>query len=515
MGSCQKQLPPLAVYEREDTGMLEKIREYIEAHADEMVADASALIAINSEKMEAKPGMPFGEGNAQVFTKAQEILARCGFLVKNYDNYVLTADMNDGPACLDILAHLDVVPAGEGWTVTEPFAPVVQDGLLYGRGAADDKGPAVASLYAMRAIRELGIPVTGNCRLILGGDEECGSSDIRYYYSKEAQAPMTFSPDADFPLINIEKGGLHLRFTAEAVDAAESKAMGNVAYADSPAEEPVLLKIQAGTKINVVPGKARAWVSGITVEALEKIAADITAQTGVIFEFSPEEDPSRVSADKNAQETAVIRVLAIGAAAHAASPHMGNNALTGLLTFLAAVPFGSERVRKILKETCRLYPHGDWNGKALGVNHRDEISGELTLSLNLFSYDGREFAGVFDCRAPICANDANTTDVARAKMVEAGFTVSDGRMFAPHHVPEESEFVQTLLGCYEAVTGKKERPLAIGGGTYVHHMENGVAFGCAKPGVDNRMHGADEFMSVEQMKRSAVIFAYAIAKLCG
>ena len=110
--------------------MLDKIRQYIDAHADEMVADASALIAINSERMEAKPGMPFGEGNAQVFVAAQEILARCGFPAKNYDNYVLTADLNEAPARLDILAHLDVVPAGEGWEITEPFVPVVKDGML-------------------------------------------------------------------------------------------------------------------------------------------------------------------------------------------------------------------------------------------------------------------------------------------------------------------------------------------------------------------------------------------------
>ena len=489
--------------------MLDRIREYMDAHEEEMVADASALIAVNSERTEAKEGMPFGEGNALVFEEAQKILARCGFPVKNYENYVLTADLNDGPACLDILAHLDVVPAGEGWAVTEPYAPLVKDGLLYGRGAADDKGPAIAALYAMRAVKELGIPVQGNCRLILGGDEECGSSDIRYYYSKEKQAPMTFSPDADFPLINIEKGGLHLRFTAEA------KADPDGQDVTDQVSTPVLLEIQAGTKLNVVPGKARARVKGITVEALQQIAAEITAQTGVAFEFTLQSNAenSEESREENSQGNEIL-ILAIGSAAHAASPHVGNNALTGLLTFLAAVPFGSEEVRKILAETCRLYPHGDWNGRALGVNHRDDISGELTLSLNLFSYDGCEFAGMFDCRAPICANDANTTDVARAKMVEAGFTVSDGKMFAPHYVPEESEFVQTLLGCYEAVTGKKARPLAIGGGTYVHHIENGVAFGCAELDVDNRMHGADEFISVEQMKKSAVIFAYAIAKLC-
>ena len=300
---------------------------------------------------------------------------------------------------------------------------------------------------------------------------------------------MTFSPDAEFPLINIEKGSLHLRFSAEADDQMST---------------PALLEIQAGTKINVVPGKARARVKGIDVEDLKKIAEEITARTGVTFEFTPVEDSN----------TDEIAVLAIGAAAHAASPHMGNNALTALLTFLAEVPFGSDKVREILTQASRLYPHGDWNGKSLGVNHRDDISGELTLSLNLFSYDGKEFAGIFDCRAPICANDANTADVVRAKMEEAGFTVSAGKMNPPHYVPEESEFVQTLLDCYEAVTGKRGRPLAIGGGTYVHHIENGVAFGCGELDVDNRMHGADEFMSVEQMKNSAVIFAYAIAKLC-
>ena len=75
---------------------------------------------------------------------------------------------------------------------------MVKDGRLYGRGSADDKGPAVAALYAMRAVKELGFSVTGNCRLILGADEECGSSDIRYYFEREPHAPMTFSPDADF-----------------------------------------------------------------------------------------------------------------------------------------------------------------------------------------------------------------------------------------------------------------------------------------------------------------------------
>lgn len=100
---------------------------------------------------------------------------------------------------MDVLAHLDIVPAGDGWTVTEPFVPVVKDGKIYGRGTADDKGPAIAALYAMRAVKELGIPVKKNVRLILGTDEECGSSDIRHYYSVEEEAPMTFSSGRQLP----------------------------------------------------------------------------------------------------------------------------------------------------------------------------------------------------------------------------------------------------------------------------------------------------------------------------
>ena len=183
-----------------------KIEQYIEAHKQEMLDDICTLCSINSERSAYQEGDPFGEGPSRALAQALKMAEEYGFSINNYDNYVGTADLNDGEHQLDILAHLDVVPAGEGWTVTQPFEPIVKDGKLYGRGTADDKGPAVAALYAMRAVKELGIPVTKNVRLILGTDEECGSSDIEHYYKVEKEAPMTFSPDASFPVINIEKG---------------------------------------------------------------------------------------------------------------------------------------------------------------------------------------------------------------------------------------------------------------------------------------------------------------------
>ena len=464
--------------------MLEKIKAFIDAHESEMLADAMTLISINSERAEPKPGMPFGEGAAQAMAAGEQILRRCGFPVENRENYVLTADLNDQPARLDILAHLDVVPAGEDWQVTEPFTPVVKDGMLYGRGSADDKGPAMAALYAMCAVKELGIPLSGNCRLILGSDEECGSSDIRYYYEKERPAPMTFSPDADFPVINIEKGGLHLGVSAEIPQN------GGVWLAEAG----------AGTKANVVPGKARAAIAGMDPAVLRALAEKTEQATGVKFTLT--------------EEDALVRVLAEGCFAHAASPEAGNNALTALLAFLAEVPFTDAKTREAFAALHRFFPHGDWNGKALGVNHWDEESGALTLSLNILTFDGERLFALFDSRAPLCANEENTSLPIRKQLEAAGFAVEGGKMNPPHHVPADTPFVHTLLDCYTRVTGKPGKPIAIGGGTYVHHLPNGVAFGCAETDVDNRMHGPDEFMSVEQMKKSALIFALAIAELC-
>ncbi len=194
-----------------------------------------------------------------------------------------------------------MVPAGEGWKETEPFEPVVKGDKLFGRGTADDKGPAVAALYAMRAVKELNIPLEKNVRLILGTDEECGSSDIAHYYSIEKEAPMTFSPDGSFPVVNTEKGGLNGHFTAEwtASDLL-----------------PKLVSIDAGTKVNVVPGKANAVVKGLDAKTLEHAAAECEKRTGIRFELKLDED------------TAVI--TAIGESAHASLPEEGNNALTGL-----------------------------------------------------------------------------------------------------------------------------------------------------------------------------------------
>ena len=247
----------------------EKIDKFIDAHKTEMLEDIAELCKIDSTKDSYRAGRPYGDGCFEALGAALHIAECYGFSINNYDNYVGTVDLNDKEKQLDILAHLDIVPAGDGWTVTEPFVPVVKDGKIYGRGTADDKGPAIAALYAMRAVKELGIPVKKNVRLILGTDEECGSSDIRHYYSVEEEAPMTFSPDASFPVINIEKGSLHGQFTAE---FEKSQAL------------PRMVSFKSGTKSNVVPSKAEALFEGLDGSDTEAFAHTLEAELGIRFD---------------------------------------------------------------------------------------------------------------------------------------------------------------------------------------------------------------------------------------
>lgn len=464
----------------------EKIEAYIDAHRQEMLEDICTLCRIDSEKMSYKEGKPFGEGPFLALAKALSMAEDYGFTVTDYENFVGTVDLNEGERALDILAHLDVVPAGEGWTVTEPFEPVEKDGKLYGRGTADDKGPAVAALYAMRAVKELGLPVTKNCRLIFGTDEECGSSDIAHYYDVEPEAPMTFSPDGAFPVVNVEKGRLEAHFTRS---FAPSEAL------------PRLKSLDAGIKANVVPGKAKALVEGLEMEELRTLAKETEKETGVAFELQ-------------AVEGGTIRITAVGKGAHASTPEEGVNALTGLLALLVELPFAPCGQIQALKELLELIPHGDTCGERLGIKMEDDLSGSLTLAFSLLKVDGESLEGTFDSRCPICANEENTLAVVKKNMEAKGFTLLTKTMTPPHHVSGDQAFVKTLLAAYERYTGRKGQCQSMGGGTYVHSLKNGVAFGASMPETDNKMHGADEFAVIDELLVSAKIFAQAIVDLC-
>ena len=464
------------------------IREQIEAYFSDkeklLVEAVSRLVSIDSVEGDGAPGAPFGPGPAAALEEALTIAKEWGLAAENHEGYVGTASLNDGEDALHILGHLDVVAPGEGWTVTQPYAPKLVDGLLYGRGTDDDKGPVIASLLAMKAVKDLGIPLKKNCKVIMGTNEESGSGDIAWYFARNPYAPATFSPDSGFPVVNTEKGGFRPSFSRS-----------------WPVQSglPRVKWLHGGIRLNILPGDASAGVEGLTMYDIQPVARNITARTGIKFTF--------------AHEDGLTVIRAKGEASHAAWPEGGNNAITGLVALLCALPLAEGGCKEALDGLNALLPHGDYTGRALGIAQEEPVAGPLTVAFSLLEGGETGLEGRFDSRVPLCASEDNCLNVAKAAFEARGFAF-EGSQSEPHHVPADSPFIKTLLKGYEEYTGLKGECLSTGGGTYVHDIPGGVAFGCSLPGFDSHLHGPDERVRVSDLMLSAKLFAHIIVDLC-
>lgn len=459
--------------------MKEILDLFFEEHRQEFLDDISALVAIPSVKGESQEGKPFGEKPFEALQKALEMAEKYGFSTENYDGYVGTADYNDKETELNIFAHLDVVDAGEGWQ-TEPFEMTEKDGSIYGRGVSDDKGPALAALYALRALREYDIELSKNVRLVFGTDEECGSSDLKYYFSKEKPAPWSFTPDANFPVTNGEKGRFSKTFFGKFNDINA---------------ECYVKSINGGVAGNAVPSTCEAEVCGLTDNEIMSCSNVIGKKTNTEFEVKDG------------------RIICRGTSAHASLPFMGNNPITAMLHLLSVLPLDDCGSTLKIRRLRRMFPHGDWSGNAMGVSMSDNL-GELTLSLNILKLSCGKIEGFFDTRTPMIADSKNCSGKLEYVFNGMGFVLENNEMIPAHYVDENSPFVEILLRNYEEYTGEKGECISMGGGTYVHDVEGGVAFGAIAKGVNTNMHGANEFMPVDDLITAAKIYASVIYDMC-
>ena len=447
----------------------------VDSYRDELIENIRKWIAIPSVQGEpAGENAPFGKYVRRMLDTALEDGARFGFEVRDIDGYAGDISYGDGEQTMGMLAHLDVVPLGDGWK-HDPLGGEIENGRLYGRGTTDDKGPALCALYAMRAVKEAGIPLKHRVRLILGCDEETGMSDMHHYASKVKMPDYGFSPDAEFPVINIEKGG---------------------------AAMPVY-SLYAGERPNVVPAEATAEVGlgEMTLEALNDKLADIAAAHD---HFVLKAEPGIVGRAK---------IIATGVNGHAAMPWSGVNAAGMLLVALNELGAGggSREAIAMLAEAVGM----DYTGQALGIACKDELSGELTCSLGILRYDDNEISALLDIRYPLCGNEETILGQAAKRVAPAGMSVGCVGSHTPLHVPAESRIVQGLLKVYHEVTGLDAYTIAIGGGTYSRMMPNTVAFGVCFPGDMDVCHIADEYIDLEKLMLGMKIFAHAIVELAG
>lgn len=453
--------------------MNEKIHDYIYSKKDEILRELAELIAIPSVKGDEMPDAPFGEEPKKALLKMKELCEAAGFSTAVYGGAVLSADYtpDGGEPGLGILAHLDVVPVQkENWN-TEPFQLTEKNGVVYGRGVIDDKGPAVAALWALKCVKELGLPLKKGVRLIFGTDEENGSEDLEIYKKYERFPENVFTPDGSFPVINIEKGMLRSRFTGR-VDGD-------------------IISFEGGNIPNAVPDKASAVLKNV-------LLGDIA----LVRETSA---PENLRADASPNGGGVS-IVSNGKSAHASTPESGINAVTELISVLNKVTKS-----EVLRGLERLFPFGETDGAALGLKCSD-ASGALTCVLSKLSIKNGECEGVVDIRFPTCTDLETVRKKLRGALESIGLEYAMILGDEPHVVPADSEFVQKLLRVYEDVEGEKGKCIAIGGGTYVHNIDGGVAFGAERGDTDYHMHGDDEFVTVDELLRDAVLFAHAIAE---
>ena len=451
-----------------------KLDAALSALENDMIETLQRWIRVPSVRAErSADNAPFGAEVRRALDVAMADIARLGMQPRDIDGYACDAEIGQGENPLAVLAHLDVVPEGDGWD-HDPYGAEIVDGKMYGRGTGDDKGPGVAALFAMKAILDAGIELKRPCRLILGCDEECGMQDLEYYEEKIGLPEMGFSPDAEFPLINTEKGIVQMKLDGEIADDR-------------------LLSIVCGTRPNVVPGTAVAVLAGDWREQ----AADA---------FDVEDEDCAIETELVDGNT---KIVVTGVPAHASTPDQGKNAAKMLIAVLVRLGIGGAPVA-LLHEAAGEGAYG----VNLGIAGSDAVSGPLTINLGLLFVENGKISVTFDCRYPVFFDDKTVTGTVAKRLAPAGFVMAPCHASHPHHVPESSELVTKLMAVYNGVTETDGKPFAIGGGTYARHLKEGVAFGMMFPGEPELAHQANECIDVANYIKAARIYAYAIVALC-
>lgn len=462
------------------------INKFIEENKDEILNTICELIKIPSISVESNsdPKKPFGQECDKALQYILNIAKSMGFYTKNIDGYCGYIEFGEGEEMLGIIGHLDVVPAGDGWTKCEPFNPIIEDDRLYGRGAIDDKGPVVASLYAMKYVMNK-IKPNKRVRLILGLNEEVSWKCIEYYKEHEEAPTIGFSPDADFPCIYAEKGFLN-------------------AYVDShlPTDTGIILRnLKCSNAINIVPKIATCTleVENLNVEEVNndllKLIDDLNYHIDVVVE-----------------NNRFIHLTSNGVAAHSAFPELGVNALSRLLIILNKI-YEKNNIKIPLFNFIDEKINTKINGEKLGINCNDE-SGDLTLNVSNALFENNNLTIGLNIRIPVTIYSSIVKQKITDKVQEYTnifIKFSDEKQAL--YVPKNDTLVTTLCEIFNNTTGQNAEPITCNGATYARAFKNVVSFGANMPGNVDMCHQADEYINLKDLYTAIEIYIKAIWKL--
>ncbi len=439
----------------------------MQQYFDEIVRSTAKILTFDSSLKEAEEGCPFGKETAACLDYFLSLANEMGFETHNYDNYVGEVIFGEGKE-FAVLAHLDVVPAGNGWKYP-PFGGVINDDVsdggvggmkIWGRGAMDDKTPAIVCLYALKALKDERFVPERKIKLIVGCNEESGWECIKHYKKVAHMPEEGFTPDANFPVIYAEKGILHFTASFDLNDAPMSA-------------------LKAGERVNMVCDYASAILT-------RKAAAKLVYYENPI-------QGTRLSYDNT---TSILQVY--GKSAHGSTPQLGANALEALLCFLASFHDGCKKAYDLLFNDVT------------GLKTLADETGALSMSPDIASFENGILKITTDIRFPATF----PLEAITSKLDEFGASYEVESYQAPIYNNPKGRLISTLVGVYNKVTGKNETPIAIGGGTYARALKCGCAFGPEICGEEATIHQANEYVTFAKIKLMSEVYYEAIKAVC-
>lgn len=423
------------------------------------------LVRIPSVCDEGSEGFPFGPAVDRALRRSLEIAAGLGFRTYYEEGgYYGYAEVGAGEEILGILGHLDVVPAGnlEDWA-SHPFDPVEHDGMLYGRGTQDDKGPLLAALFAVKALMDAGVIFNKRVRFIFGTDEETGWRGIRHYKENEELPATGFTPDSRFPLVYAEKGLLQCVLEGQ---------------------NECGLRLTGGSAFNAVADSATFYGAH-----QDDLAEELLSRG---FDFVRNEDV----------------LIVLGKAAHAMEPESGINAIARLCIALDALDTESGAVRFIARDV----------GEDPFATHifgpcADKPSGQLKFNVGKIDVGDREQIAI-DCRIPVTVSKEKIVKKLSVAARQHGLVYREVDWLRPLYLPQDHFMIKTLLRVYGLISGDLiSDPIATGGATYARAIDNCVAFGALFPDELNTEHQPNERVVLKNLYKAMGIYAQAVHEL--
>ena len=463
--------------------------KYIENLKDEIIGETQNLIQIPSViSKSTNPSHPFGENVNNALEYTLNLGKKLGFRTKNIDGYCGYIEFGKGTDIVGIIGHLDVVPEGENWSYP-PFSGKIVNQRIYGRGAIDDKGPVISSLYAMKTIME-NCEVHKRVRLILGLNEENDWKCIDYYKKYEELPTISFSPDADFPCIYAEKSILTSYLQMD--------------YSDYSNKDIILTNVDCNNNaLNVVPKICSVILkvnsNNIEINNLIKIIKSIIDNNGFEIDIYKIDNQN-------------LKLTSHGIQAHSAHPDLGVNSISHLLVVLDKI-FKMYNINVELLDFFNKYINTQYYGENLNINFEDE-SGKLTLNVGNLSLENSILKIGMNIRIPIntpILDVKNNFLKALSNYININFYTS--KYLPAIYIPKGNYLVKTLCRIYNEETNSNLEPIAIGGATFARAFKNCISFGANLPGNKDMCHQTDEFISIDNLILSCKIYTKAIYEL--